>query len=432
MTVLANISYLEDLDLPRQRETIPLLSLLTVPFIIAVVAVSPLDYWNYIVKALGVLLAIAFFVRSLSANVRASTEIMLYMTWIFWALTGVAVAVYPAVYWGTFLTVVQILIMIFIIAGATYQRKTLTVNLLAFLAGASIVGIYSLVTGEYALPEEVVGGRVSGIALNSNSFGFLMVCGSMVLVYLWMLPHRHPWLWYGPLLAAMICASLADVLSGSRSSIASMVVLYLFWFWFCYRSEVFRRIIVLAAVMLACLVGIILFLYFFLGSVAAERFESAISVFQGTVSTESSLPKRLGFYQEGLFMLLHSPVVGVGLAQFIAHSSAQLVSHSEYTEVFADTGIVGGVLYFSIFVVLWIRAGKIARYTDDLTQFRIARLVRTILIVIMVSNLGRWNYYDKMTWIIFASFIGYTNAVWKELSERLRTAQADEQRAWEA
>jgi O-antigen ligase len=137
------------------------------------------------------------------------------------------------------------------------------------------------------------------------------------------------------------------------------------------------------------------------------------------------------FYREGLEMLLRSPVIGVGMDQFIFHSNTQHVAHSEYVEVFSDTGIVGGLLYFSIFVVLWIRAGKIAKYTDDITQFRIARLVRAILIVIAVSNVGRWNYYDKITWVIFASFIGYTSAVWQELSARMAAAKAEQMAALE-
>jgi hypothetical protein len=33
---------------------------------------------------------------------------------------------------------------------------------------------------------------------------------------------------------------------------------------------------------------------------------------------------------------------------------------------------------------------------------------------------GRWNYYDKITWVVFASFIGYTSAVWNDLRFRLQ------------
>ena len=422
MTELTNILEPEDLALPQQKGTVPLLSLVTMPFILGVVAVSPLDNWNIVVKILGSLLAIAFFVRSLSSSLRLSTEFFLYMSWVIWTLTGVVVARSQVVFWTILLTIVQITIMMFIIVGATYLRKTLTMNLLAFLAGTAVVAIYSLVTGEYDRPEEQLGGRVAGLALNANAFGFLMVCATIVLAYLWMLPYRHAWLWRLPLAAAMVGAAIPTVLSGSRDALLSLLVFYFFWFFFCYRSVAFRPK-VFAAVVLAVIAGAIVFLHVFVGSVAQDRIESAITIFRGGGGNEGSLFLRFHFYWEALAMLAASPVIGVGLAQFMFHSGESLVAHSEYAEVFADTGVVGGLLYFSIFVVLWIRAGKIAKYTDDLSQFRIARLVRAILVVIVVSDVGRWNYNDKITWVIFASFIGYTNAVWQELSQRLRAGQ---------
>jgi O-antigen ligase len=426
MTELTNILESGELALPQQEEPLPLLSLLTVPFIIGVVAFSPLDGWNYAVKILGVILALAFFVRSLSSSLRVNKEVLLYMAWILWSFTGAFVALHIEQLWEILITVAQILIMLFIVAGATYLRKTLTINLVAFLAGTFIIGIYSLVTGEYARPDDP-SGRVAGIAMNANSFGFIMVLGTMVLAYLWMLPHRHPWMWYGPLALAMGCAAVASVLSGSRTSIVSLGVLYITWIFFCYRAEIFHRPKVFAGVVFACILGVVFFLYLFVGSLAEERFESASTVLQGGGGGEGSVAARIQLFKDGLHMLAGSPVFGIGLNQFIFLSSSGHVAHSEYMEIFADTGIVGGVIYFSIFVVLWIRAGKIAKYTDDLTQFRIARLVRAFLIVIMVSNVGRWNYYDKMTWILFASFIGYTGAVWRELSNRPAAVLADEQ-----
>jgi O-antigen ligase len=424
MTELTNISAPADLVYPQQEESPPLLSLLTVPFIIGVVAVSPLDNWNYIVKALGMLLAITYFARALSSRVRVSAEFLLYMAWIAWGLTGAFVAVYLPVFWGTLGTLTQILVMLFIVSGATYLRKTLTLNLIAFLVGTVVVAVYSLVTGEYERPDDPEG-RMVGLALNSNAFGFLMVSAMMVLAYLWMLPHHHPWLWYILIALAMAGAAISTVLSGSRTAISSMGVFFAAWFFFCYRSEIFRRPKVLAAVVLGIVLGLVFFARIYVGSVAEQRFDSAIAIVQGGASTEGSMIVRMQFYGEGLNMLLHSPVIGVGLDQFMFHSNSQHVAHSEYVEVFADTGIVGGMIYFSIFIVLWIRAGKIAKYTDDFTQFRIARLVRAILFVILISNFGRWNYYDKITWIIFASFIGYTSAVWNDIQARLEQQRFD-------
>ena len=432
MTELTNMSSSGELVLPQQEEeSIPWLSVLTIPFIIGVVAVSPLEGWNYVVKILGVILAIAFVIRSFSSSLRLSTEVLLYMSWILWAFTGTFVAVYAQVVWGSIVTLTQVLIMMFIVGGSTYLRKTLTANLVAFLLGTIIVGVYSLVTGEYSRPEDP-SGRVEGIALNANSFGFLMVLGTVVLAYLWMLPSRYSWLWYGPIALAMAGAAVASVLSGSRTSIVSLAIFYVAWLFCCYRAEIFRRPKVFAGVIFTAVLGIVFFLYLFVGSVAHERFESAVEILQGSGGGEGSVTARIQLFRDGFHMLLGSPIVGVGLDQFIFLSSSQHVAHSEYMEVFADTGVVGGAIYFSIFIVLWVRASRIAKYTTDISQFRIARLVHALLIVIMISNIGRWNYYDKISWVLFASFIGYTNAVWQDLSSRPHIVHADQETVLQA
>lgn len=417
MTELSTIPHAGGYAAGRQKESLPLLALLTFPFIVGAVSVSPLEGWNIIVKGMGVVLAVAFVIRSMTTNIRVSAEFFLYLAWIIWGLTGFAVSRYPKVVTGTILTLSQILIMTFIVMGATYHRRALTLNLLAVLAGVFIVGFHSFVTGEYSKPEDP-GGRVAGIALNANAFGFLMVMGTIVLMYLWMIPHRHPWLWHIVLMVAMALAAAGTILSGSRAAILSMVVLYLCWGFFCYRADMFRRPKVLGAVVVAVLVCMAMFSSLYVGSLAEKRFGSAVKFMQAGGSGDGSVGTRWQMYKDGWEIIQKNPIAGVGLENFIFNASQRYVAHSEYLEVISDTGIVGGIIYFSIFVVLWIRAGKIAKYTRDITQFRIARLVRAVLIVIMISNFSRWYFYDKLAWTIFACFIGYTTAVWSEIREQ--------------
>lgn len=412
----ANISVSGELAVGRQEEAVPWLCLLTAPFILLTVAFSVMPGWNYAVKGFGVLLAVAFLIRSMNTRIRVSGEFYLYLGWIVWCSTGIFVCEFPEDIVGSLQTLSQILIMIFVVMGATYLRKTLTLNLLAVLGGVFIVGFYSFITGEYSKPDDP-GGRVAGIALNANAFGFLMVTGTIALAYLWMIPHRHPWPWHIVLMALMALATVATILSGSRAAILSLVAFYFFWGFFCYRAEIFRRPKVLGAVVAAILAVTIMFSFLYVGSLAERRFGSLVAFLHGE-RYEGSAGTRWHMYLEGVSILERNPIFGVGIDQFINNTTTEHVAHSEYVEVFADTGIVGGIIYFSIFVVLWIRAGKIARHTRDLTQFRIARLVRAVLVVAMISNFARWQYYNKISWIVFASFIGYTSAVWGELSSR--------------
>jgi hypothetical protein len=49
---------------------------------------------------------------------------------------------------------------------------------------------------------------------------------------------------------------------------------------------------------------------------------------------------------------------------------------------------------------------------------RIAGLGLAFLVMILVVDVGRWNFSDKPFWIIMGSFVGYTSSVWSEWRSR--------------
>jgi O-antigen ligase len=142
------------------------------------------------------------------------------------------------------------------------------------------------------------------------------------------------------------------------------------------------------------------------------RFEEVQRVWEGHQGT-GSVATRFRLFSDAWDILKNHPIAGVGLNNFLVFSRGW-VAHSEYTEVAADTGSVGFLLYFSIFAVMWWRARKIAKRSSDPTQVAIAGLVRAMLLAVLLMDLGRWNSYNKLAWIVFGSFIGYTNSVWQQ------------------
>lgn len=408
---------LSDVGLPSQESRLPFTSILVGIFVLGAVTVSAMEGWNYLVKALGVLLAAAYLISSVRSRLLPSGEMILYLIWVTWSLTGVFVARSGVLFWLMWTTVFQMWVLIVVIAGFTNTRRALSFGLGAFLLGAIIVGAYSVFTGEYqqaAMEEE----RVSGLASNANEFGWIMLLATAVMAYFWMLPTRLRVLKYVVLAAGMGALALAIVYSGSRKAILGVMAFYPAWVWWCYRKEMLRRpalaLSALAAVGLV-VAGVILFAR---ELPVAARFRETWTSIGGGAAGEGTMA-RLWLYQEAWRIFLKYPFVGVGLNHYQMHAVQGINPHSEYAGVLCDTGLVGAVLYLSIFVVLWRRAGKIIAHSRDPHAARVAGLVRAFLVIVLLVAFGRENTYDKSLWLVLGTFIGYTGAVWHDLRARL-------------
>jgi O-antigen ligase len=110
---------------------------------------------------------------------------------------------------------------------------------------------------------------------------------------------------------------------------------------------------------------------------------------------------------------------GGGLDNYRARSSSHLYSHSDYLEVAANTGIIGLLLYFSVYMILWLRLNRIKRMTDDPHVLYTVGLIKAIVIPMLLIAFGRVNITSKLTWIFLAAVFGYTWSVEKMLKREL-------------
>ena len=402
-----------DQALPRER--LPAISVLIGLFIVGAVALT--SVWSLPVKITGMVLAVGYAIMSIRTRMYPAPEMILYLGWVTWSLTGLVGARDPAFFFLTWTTVFQIWVLTWIISTYTVNRRTLSFTLGSFLVGALVVGSYSYVTGEYERAEASPDIRVGGLAMNANAFAWLMVLATITMAYFWMLPSRRPWLKYGTLIAGMMGAGVACILSASRTGLVGLMAFYPLWIWFCYRRVMLRRAGVFAAVVLGLIVGGYVFVTVLAQSGASERLLSMFGVLHG--QHQRSVDIRISLVKEAWALFQRFPITGVGLGNFRLYSATGHVAHSEYAEVASTTGAPGFVLYFSIFIVLWLRAGKIARHARDDVALGTARLIRAVVVVVLLMSLGQISYYNKAAWIAFASFVGYTSAVWQDLRSRL-------------
>jgi len=405
---------------PGQKQALPFTALWVGPFILMAVTLPALETWNYVVKGMGVFLVAAYLAYSIRARLWPNTEMVLYISWVTWALTGAFVSVSGYLFWSQWATIFQIWVLLVIISGLTFAQRLLSFNLAWFLAAALLMGGYSLISGDY---QRVGAGgeieRVAGLAMNANQFGWILLLATVAMAYFWMLPTKARAMKYGVLSIGMVAAALATVLSGSRKALIGFAVFYACWVWFCYRREALRKPIVMAVVLAPLALGALAMVQFAREMPVGQRFQETWEVATGKRVAVGGTKARLDFYRIAWRLFVKNPIAGVGMDNFRVYTGGA-VAHSEYAEIAADTGLVGCALYFSIFIVLWRRCGKIAKYHSDTVAVRVAGLTRALLVAVFILNFGRYNYKDKPTWIVLASLIGYTSVVW----QNWRDAQA--------
>jgi O-antigen ligase len=407
---------------PRAEKSLaPLITPLLGPFIIAAVTVAALEDWNYVVKGLGVLLALVYIVFALRDKTWPSQEVAFFSAWLTWCLTGAFVSVAGILFQVGWTTTFQILVLLAIISGLTSTKRALSINLFCFLLAAAIVAGFSLVTGEYSrTPQSGVVERVAGLAVNPNQFGWIMILATVVMAYFWMTPSRFSRLKHVVLFCGFSAAAVATVFSGSRKAILGLGVFFFFWLWFCYRKQVFRRPVMMVSVVAFGVIGVAL-LALIRELPVATRFQES---WEGLTSgTEGGGMNRLTLIHMAWQAFVANPIFGLGLNNFVVYSRGA-AAHAEYGEILADTGMLGFILYFSIYVAMWIRAGKIRRYCPDPFAVNVAGLIRTFLVVSMVLAWGRFNFTDKPFWILMGCFAGYTTAVWRYWRPKLSSKQA--------
>ena len=273
-------------------------------------------------------------------------------------------------------------------------------------------GAGQLVTAQ----EGSKGSRLTSFTANPNTAASLCLYGLFGVAYfLWNRKKQGLVLW--PLLALPFAAS-SLVFSGSRKNLVSVGVFVLMWAFLTYgRAKNSRlRSVLSLLVVAAALYGAGRFIVE--NTPVGERFrQTSLDPRLSTV--------RYNLYEEGWMMFLESPFQGVGLGNFVAHSSTGKYSHSDFMEVLATTGLVGFVLYFSIYLVLWRRLRRVLRRHPDATARYMAGLYQAAIITLLILGLGTPNFLSPLHLYVIGVMVGHTHA----MEQGLRGTRPAESRA---
>ena len=167
-----------------------------------------------------------------------------------------------------------------------------------------------------------------------------------------------------------------------------------------------------AVIVVAAAIVATYFLYDFVvhHTYLGERFQTTIN--------EGGDVQRFGMYTRGIELFLENPVAGIGFGQFQEVSGFEEYSHSDYIEVLSSTGIVGFVLYFSIFLVLWLRIARLRRLTSDPEITYALGVFKAVICVTLMMQFVYPKMLSPEHWYWMAPIIGYTYGLSLDFAER--------------
>lgn len=384
---------------------------LLVPFIIGLMTLSNIEGWSKIMVLYGFIFAFLFLIYFSRHRLKLQPEVVIYFIWIIWSLTGMSVNIDPSAYWEGLSTIIQMGVLIFLVAGISALRQNIATPILGIAIGGIIVVLSGLYTGEFqeAYQIEFVAVRVAGVTKNPNAFAYHLLFVIFAMFYIWGI---KPSLWKRIFLSAVIALTTIGIIySESRKGFLAVLAFMLLWWLFCYGKQLFKKPIRIFIILVILSGGIYYVTDYVISSTyLGKRFSYA---------QKYGIPSRVELYQEGFDIIRKEPIFGVGLNNFKVLSSQELYSHSDYIEVAANTGIVGFILYFSIYIMLWRRLNRIQTITDDPHLLYVIGLLKAVIITILLVALGRPNIQSKLTWFFLASAIGYTWSIERTLLSKL-------------
>lgn len=230
--------------------------------------------------------------------------------------------------------------------------------------------------------------------LNSNVVGVVCAMSMVVNVYYILKDKRLYW-WNLFLIPGVIVLSA----TGSRQALAIMaggLVLLVFLAVIRGRSPGEIAILLAGGILLAAgMLILISRLPAFSG--IYKRMLSMVSAMTGVGKTDRSATTRLALIDVGLEQFKRTPILGVGMGSghLVAwkYLNKYFYLHNNFAEILAGGGLVGFIIYYSIYAYIFVSFIRYRRYATLETA-----VCLTLLIMALIEDYASVTYYAKETY----------------------------------
>ncbi|MEO8089905.1 MAG: O-antigen ligase family protein [Gemmatimonadales bacterium] len=293
-------------------------------------------------------------------------------------------------------TYLQILVMVWVIWEASPTRSRLVSLLQAYVLGAYVAAgstIYDYLTGSVMGQRDH--GRFAATGFDANDLGTLL---ALALPMAWYIATASPYPWQRALNRAyFVIGAVSILLTGSRGAmITSIVALSVIPL----TLKQMRTGIKVASIVMMILAGIAA--AWLVPTTSFERLSTTT-----TEISEGTLTGRIAIWKSGLRAVPGAPLQGYGPGGwFVAAGSVfgRIRSpHNTYLSILVEQGMVGLLLFLSLFVVILARLRHLPTF-----ERRIGLVLLTTL-AIAITPLG-WDT-TKALWLVLALLVGWADVL---------------------
>lgn len=301
---------------------------------------------------------------------------------------------------------VKTLILVAWMSVSIYQYIVLSGDLdyvlKVYAFSGTLMALYIIIKSDFADSA-----RLGNVIGDENLVGITLALTATVALYLFFIQRNFFYILQFFFMGCII------LLTGSRTAVTLLflsVIIFLYVSAYLYHWKL--RTILTATVIL----GIVLFvtwlaimnipsLYDALGIRIISFFQ--ISRGQHSINNEQSTQLRVLFAQRAFDWFADSPVWGNGINSFLSYNDTfanghYCFSHCNYTELLSGVGIFGFLSYYGIFLYtlfnICISKNKVA--------LKYKTLILTLIVEILIGDIGLVVYYEKCTWILIAILAG--------------------------
>ena len=206
------------------------------------------------------------------------------------------------------------------------------------------------------------------------------------------------------ILLSCVLFLFVNLMTGSRKSLLCSLFYIMFWIVVDYKTtwktikthtKVFIVFLSLAVIGLFIIYGIPIFM----NSTTFLRFSDAHAM--------QSDSGRIELYREGWRHFVSNPIFGIGFNQFRVYNSRGLYSHSTYTEILANTGIVGTILFFAphVWCLKWLIF--LSRNSKSYNQLRDSLLLLVYMISSLILAFGMSQLNNERVLMMYSLMFAY-------------------------
>lgn len=285
-------------------------------------------------------------------------------------------------------TVVNV-VMWLLLRSSVRSEEDVTRILKLLLLATVICVVWLLLTNKEILEQSVgqdeLGERLgSESKWNANSIGMMAATGMLIALYLRKNTENRLTRWvYLVVVPLMIFVAL---LSGSRKALVMTLMGFCGFVFLTSKGKRLRAIVIVALAVLGLYYLVMEVPFFY--SIIGMRVEGFVASLTGVGEVDSSTRVREELRMDAMRVWREYPLFGCGLHcyQKIGAVKPGIYSHNNYTELLANLGIVGTVIYYSAHLYCLIGLLKIKK--KDLLVW----LLLIVLLIQLVMDYGCVSY----------------------------------------